>query len=586
MESQTGRAREQEFAVEKPANALPDELDREKRGAAGYCWWQTGTIYQIYPRSFQDSNGDGIGDLQGIVERLDYLVWLGIDAIWISPFYASPMKDFGYDVSDHTAIDPMFGTLADFDRLVEETHRRGMKLIMDFVPNHTSDQHPWFIESRSSRNSELRDWYIWRDPAPDDGPPNNWLSNFGGSGWTLDEATGQYYYHAFLKEQPDLNWRNAEMRAAQYDVLRFWFDRGVDGFRIDVVWHLIKDDEFRDNPINPDYRPGAGAYSRLVPLYVADRPEIHDVLLELRNVADEYADRVLIGEIYLPVERLVAYYGRDLRGLHLPFNFQLIEGAWNARGIEQIIRQYESLLPGGAWPNWVLGNHDKPRIATRVSAEQARVAAVLLLTLRGTPTLYFGDELGMQDVIVPFDQRRDPCGLNPEAGENGRDPCRTPMQWDSSPNSGFSSSRPWLPLGRKFAEINVAYQARCEGSMLGLYRRLLKLRKEESALTVGSVEMMDVEGDVLAYSRRLGESCFLVALNLGNEEQLLDWHKLSLRGRIVLSSDTDRAEGAFSGRIALRANEAIIVKLHRTETEMPIATESALGRAPSLDVGE
>ncbi len=329
-------------------------------------WWARGIIYQIYPRSFQDQDGDGIGDLPGIAGRLDYLRWLGVDAIWLSPIYPSPMADFGYDVADFTGIHPMFGTLADFDRLVAVAHGRGLKVILDFVPNHSSDRHPWFQEARASRVNPKRDWYVWRDPAPGGGPPNNWLSHFGGSGWEWDEATGQYYYHAFLKEQPDLNWRNPAVVAAMHDAMRFWLERGVDGFRVDVIWHLIKDDQFRDNPPNPGFAEGMWPYTRLLPVFTADRPEIHDVIAGLRRVVDDYDERVLIGEIYLPVERLVTYYGRDLRGAHLPFNFQLILTAWNARSIDRLIRAYEAALPAGGWPNWVLGNHDNHRIASRV----------------------------------------------------------------------------------------------------------------------------------------------------------------------------------------------------------------------------
>jgi alpha-glucosidase len=283
-------------------------------------WWQTAVIYQVYPRSFQDTDGDGVGDLKGVVERLPYLVELGVDALWLSPIFVSPMADFGYDIADYTAIDPLFGTMADFDALVAVAHARGLKVLLDFVPNHTSIAHPWFRESRASRTSAKRDWYIWRDPAPGGGPPNNWLSEFGGPAWAFDEATGQYYYHAFLAAQPDLNWRNPAVRAAMHEVMRFWLRRGVDGFRVDVIWHLIKDDAFRDNPINPGFRDGEPPYRRFVPVYSADRPEVHEVVRGLRGVIDEFAGRVLIGEIYLPIERLVAYYGRDRSGPHLPLN--------------------------------------------------------------------------------------------------------------------------------------------------------------------------------------------------------------------------------------------------------------------------
>ena len=367
-------------------------------------WWKSAVLYQIYPRSFQDSNGDGVGDLRGIIERLPYLAELGVDALWLSPIFASPMADFGYDISDYTAIDPLFGSMADFDALLHEAHARGLKVLLDFVPNHTSDQHPWFCESRASRTSAKRDWYIWRGGAPGGGPPNNWLSEFGGSAWAFDAQSGQYYYHAFLPAQPDLNWRNPAVRAAMHDVMRFWLGRGVDGFRVDVIWHLIKDDQFRDNPPNPNFRAGDPPHRRQLPLYSADRPEVHELIRELRGVIDEFSERLLIGEIYLPLDRLVTYYGRDLAGVHLPFNFSLLETPWNARAVAQLIDRYEALLPDGAWPNWVLGNHDRPRVVSRIGQAQARVAAMLLLTLRGTPTLYYGDEIGLPQVAIPADR--------------------------------------------------------------------------------------------------------------------------------------------------------------------------------------
>ncbi len=380
--------------------------------SAQHEWWQRGIIYQIYPRSFQDSNDDGVGDLPGIASRLDYLERLGVDAIWLSPIYPSPMADFGYDISNYIDVDPLFGTLAEFDRLVEDVHRRGMRIVLDFVPNHTSDKHPWFKESRSSRDNPKRDWYIWRDPAPGGGPPNNWLSNFGGQAWELDEATGQYYYHAFLKEQPDLNWRNHDVQQAMLDVLRFWLDRGVDGFRVDVIWHIVKDDEFRDNLPNPDYGPQLAPHRQLLATYNTDRPEVHDIIGQMRAVLDEYDERMMVGEIYLPLERLVTYYGAQGSGVHLPFNFHLIELPWHARAIDDAVRRYEAILPSYGWPNWVLGNHDNPRIASRIGRAQARVAMMLLLTLRGTPTIYYGDEIGMQNVPIPPDRVQDPFEKN------------------------------------------------------------------------------------------------------------------------------------------------------------------------------
>ena len=525
-----------------------------------YLWWQRGTVYQIYPRSFQDSDGDGVGDIPGIVSRLDYVRWLGVDAIWISPIFPSPMMDFGYDVADYTGIHPMFGTLEDFDRLLEEAHARELKVILDFVPNHSSDQHEWFRESRSSRDNPKRDWYLWRDPAPDGGPPNNWLSCFGGSGWELDPLTGQYYYHAFLPSQPDLNWRNPAVVNAMSDVLRFWLHRGVDGFRVDVLWHLIKDEHFRDNPRNEHWRPGMDPFQELVPLHTTDRPEVHEVVSSMRSLFDEFDDRVIIGELYLPVERLVQYYGVDLKGAHLPFNFQLINAKWDARHIASLIAEYEGALPEGAWPNWVLGNHDQHRIATRVGLAQARVAAMLLLTLRGTPTLYYGDELGMHDVPIPPERIQDPFEKNVPGRGLGRDPERTPMQWSADEKAGFTEGEPWLPIAADFDRVNVAAERDDPNSMLTLYSRLIGLRRGEPALQIGRFEAIECDGDVLAYVRRArsGESEFLVALNLGHSHVDLPIHG---RGTIALSTHLDRAGEAVEGTVHLRADEGLVVRI-------------------------
>jgi alpha-glucosidase len=524
-------------------------------------WWKHGVVYQVYPRSFMDGNGDGVGDLPGILSRLDYLAWLGVDAIWLSPFYPSPMKDFGYDITDYTDVDPLFGTLADFDRLVAAAHAQGIKVIVDFVPNHTSDQHPWFRESRASRDSPKRDWYLWRDANAAGGAPNNWLSCFGGGAWQLDAATGQYYYHAFLPEQPDLNWRNPEVVEAMLGVLRFWLDRGVDGFRVDVLWHLVKDADFADNPPNPGWREGMDPYQALVPVHTTDRPEVHEIVAQMRRVLDGYADRVLIGEIYLPVERLVQYYGTDLRGAHLPFNFQLIGAPWNAGHLAGLVAEYERLLPEGAWPNWVLGNHDKPRIASRVGCEQARVAAMLLLTLRGTPTLYYGDEIGMQNVPVPPERVLDPFERNVPGKGLGRDPQRTPMQWSASPFAGFSTVAPWLPVAADHAARNVEAQRRNSASLLTLHRRLIALRRAQPALHLGRFQPVEGRSDVLAYVRsaRANERSFLVVLNLGSRPQRLRLPSAAQAGTVALSTHLDREGEPAGDNINLRADEGVII---------------------------
>jgi alpha-glucosidase len=524
-------------------------------------WWQTGVIYQIYPRSFLDANDDGIGDLRGIAARLDYLVDLGVGAVWICPIFASPMADFGYDISDYNSIDPRLGTMADFDALIKAAHDRDLKVILDFVPNHTSDEHPWFHQSRASRHSPRRDWYIWRDPAQPGVAPNNWLSEFGGSAWEFDELTGQYYYHAFLARQPDLNWRNPSVRSAMHEVMRFWLRKGVDGFRVDVIWHLAKDDQYRDNPINPQFRLGDPPNRRLLPLYTTDRPEVHDFIAAMRRVIDEFDDRVLIGEIYLPIERLISYYGRDLSGVHLPFNFSLIGARWEAQSITKLIDQYEAALPPGGWPNWVLGNHDRPRIASRVGPDQARVAAMLLLTLRGTPTIYYGDEIGMQQVPIPPGQICDPLEKNVPGQGLGRDGARTPLQWDAGKFAGFSTVTPWLPVAANYARQNIAKQSRDPGSIYRLYRRLVALRREQPALRQGTYRPIAASGDLLLYTREFEHDRIFVALNLGPEPTAVALPSRSVVGKLLASTFGDRDHELVRETIDIRGNEGVLVAL-------------------------
>ena len=498
------------------------------------AWWKRGVIYQIYPRSFQDSGGDGIGDIAGIERRLDHVATLGVDAIWLSPIFPSPMADFGYDVADYYGIEPMFGDLAAFDRLLEAVHARGLRLLLDFVPNHSSDRHPWFVESRSSRDNPKRDWYIWHDPAPDGGPPNNWISDFGGSSWEWDEGTGQYYLHAFLASQPDLNWRNPAVRAAMIDVLRFWFDRGVDGFRIDVLWHIVKAEGFPDNPVNPAWMPGQTERDRLIQLHSTDQPEAHAMSAEFRALADDYGaktgrERVLIGEIFLPNARHARWYGTPERPqVHLPFNFQLIENGWDAAGLRRLIADYEASLPVYGWPNWVIGSHDAPRIAARIGEAQARVAAMLLLTLRGTPTLYQGDEIGIGEVVIPPDRIRDPQELRQPGIGIGRDRSRTPMPWDASRFAGFSTVEPWLPLNPDWPTRNVAAQDGEAGSMLTLYRRLLAIRRTHAALSVGDLTLVDAPAGVLVYERAHQGKRLRILLNLTAQGIALDWQGVPL----------------------------------------------------------
>jgi alpha-glucosidase len=530
-------------------------------------WWQTGIVYQIYPRSFMDSNGDGVGDLEGIRARLDYLVWLGVDAVWISPIYPSPMADFGYDVADFCDVDPRFGTLAAFDALVRDAHDRGLKVILDYVPNHSSDRHPWFVDAKSSRDSRHREFYVWHDGKPGGGLPNNWLSEFGGPAWTWHRETGQYYLHSFLASQPDLNWRNPELRAEMLKVLAFWLDRGVDGFRVDAIHHLIKDDQYRDNPANPSYQPGQAPHRSLLRVYSTDRPEVHQAIAQMRAVVDRYPDRLLIGEAYLPFPRLMSYYGTHLGGMHLPFNFHLIRAAWDAPVLAALARAYEAALPEGAWPNWVLGNHDRPRVASRVGPAQARVAAMLLLTLRGTPTMYYGDELGMTDVPMAPADVQDPWEKNVPGLGLGRDPERTPMQWSSAAHAGFSTARPWLPVADDFRSVNVDSERNDPRSMLSLCRALIALRRQRPALTLGGYAPLDLaaaaEGwSVLGYRRDRGEDRIAVLLNLGAEAQRVSLPDALVGARVLLSTRLERSaqERVVAGaRFELAGDEGVIL---------------------------
>ena len=526
-------------------------------------WWQRGVVYQVYPRSFRDSNSDGVGDLRGVTASLDYLRWLGVDAVWLSPIFRSPMADFGYDVADYEDVDPLFGNLADLDELIAELHRRDLRLLLDLVPNHTSSEHPWFTDSRSSRAAEHRDWYIWRDTREDGSPPNAWIAAFGGSAWEWDEQTGQFYFHSFLKEQPDLNWANPAVRSAMHDVMRFWFRHGVDGFRIDVVNLLAKRFELETLPA--DVKIDMSAISDLGWSASVFRHQpwaastsIYPIIRGLRAVADEFDERALVGEIWLPIRRLMRFYGRDLDGLHMPFNFQLITTPWRAPAVHRVVATYEGALPAGAWPNWVLGNHDKSRVASRVGAAQARVAAMLLLTLRGTPTLYYGDELGVADIAVPVEAQRDPQGLR---GGESRDPERTPMRWDGSPLAGFSAAQPWLPVGPDVASVNVAAECDDPDSMLSLHRRLLELRRSEPALNIGEWHDLGNTTATIAFLRSDGARRFLIAANLTDTPAPIPEAAAGFSGRVLLST-VRRADGErYAPADALAANEAILVEL-------------------------
>ena len=520
-------------------------------------WWQTGVVYQIYPRSFQDSNGDGIGDLEGIIQRLDYLQWLGIDAIWISPIYPSPMADFGYDVANYTDIHPLFGDLATFDRLLEAAHQRDIRVILDFVPNHSSDEHPWFVESRSSRENPKRDWYIWRDPQPDGSPPNNWVSAFGGKAWAWDAHTAQYYLHLFVDKQPDLNWRNPEVVAAMHDVLRFWLDRGVDGFRMDVVTYIIKDEALRSNPLVEQPASQQEWYQQ-EHRYDINQPEVHAHLQAFRRIVDSYSERVIIGEVWEPdLSKWVGYYGANLDELHLPFNFSLLDKPWQAAVFQKEVDALEAALPAGAQPNFVLGSHDVSRLSTRYGAQAVRVAAMLLLTLRGTPTIYLGEELGMVDGFIPPDRIVDPQALGTGGTAYNRDACRTPFQWSGAAYAGFSTVEPWLPVAEGYQTCNVADQKDDPRSVLNLYRALLKLRAAHPALHRGSYAALPyASANCYLYERRAEGERFRVALNFGDASVEVE----AAGYRIVLSTHLDRDEEPVAGRVTLRPHEGLVLR--------------------------
>jgi alpha-glucosidase len=515
-------------------------------------WWQRGAIYQIYPRSFADGDGDGVGDLRGITSHLDHLADLGVAAVWLSPFYPSPMVDFGYDVADYCDVDPVFGTLADFDALVEECHARDIRVVIDWVPNHTSDRHPWFEASRSSRTDPKRDWYVWRDRAPDGGPPNDWESAFRACGpaWTLDHRTGQYYLHSFTPQQPDLNWDNPEVEAAMHDVLRFWLDRGVDGFRIDVVHAIAKDPLLRNN---------AGAARR----HNEDWDTIHDRLRGIRRVVDAYPERMLVGEVYLlDLHRVVSYINTGDQ-LHLAHNFVFAKLPWSAEAFRTSIDDFEALATAAAWPAWFLANHDHPRVASRFDEggqgqARARAIALLLYALRGTPFVYQGEELGLPDAEIPPERVVD---------VDGRDPERAPIPWKppsvAGPGAGFTTGEPWLPLVADAERLCVERQAADPASTLSLVRRLAAERRRAPALQTGGQRFVDAATDVLAWLREGDGDRLLAAVNFATTASpLAPREELPSPATLVLSTDPARPVGEVQpADLELAPSEAVLLHL-------------------------
>lgn len=526
-------------------------------------WWKGGIIYQIYPRSFMDSNGDGIGDLKGVTGKLPYVASLGVDAIWLSPFFTSPMKDFGYDVSDYRGVDPIFGTLDDFQALVAEAHRLNLKVVIDQVLSHTSDIHPWFEESRASRTNPKADWFVWADPKPDGTPPNNWLSIFGGSAWAWDSRRGQYYLHNFLVSQPDLNFHNPEVRQAQLDNMRYWLDMGVDGFRLDTVNFYYHSKGLEDNPAVPEGEAktfvavGVNPYTYQRHVHDLSQPENIGFLNELRALMDEYPDTTLVGEIGddKPLERMAEYTAGDDR-LHMAYSFDLLSDRHGPEYVREVVRKYQTGL-GDGWPCWALSNHDVVRVVSRWGEGEGegkedpraypRILVALLLSLRGSVSMYQGEELGLHEAEVPFEALQDPYGISFWPEFKGRDGCRTPMVWQPEAKGGFTSGEPWLPVDRSHLEFAISSQEDDPSSTLNAVRKLIHWRQQQPALIRGDLEILDNTGDALCWIRKADDQSLLVALNLTGREirvpspcalgRVLDGHGFSGRlegGELVL----------------------------------------------------
>lgn len=537
----------------------------------GREWWKDGVMYQIYPRSFADSNGDGIGDLRGIIAHLDHLndgtdKSLGVDGIWLSPVYPSPMHDFGYDVSDFCAISPEFGRMDDFRALLEEAHARGIRIIMDLVLNHTSHEHPWFQEARSSRTSDKRDWYLWRDGVPGE-PPNNWMAAFGGRAWEWDPGSQQYYLHSFLPEQPDVNWRHPPLREAMWDVMRFWLDLGVDGFRLDVVNWFLKDAEYRSNPTT---LVGRRPYDRQQHVYDRDQGETIELTKEIRLLVDRYPARMTVGEVYKEPPggaQFAASYCANGYGLHLAFNFAFLFCPWRARAFADAVDEWECALGPRCWPTYTLSNHDQPRAYSRYAVggdtdARARVAAAMLLTLRGTPFLYYGEEIGMRNGRLGKADLRDPLGKRYWPAPVGRDAERTPMQWDASAHAGFSTGTPWLPVNGDYTAVNATMQRDRPDSLLHWYRTLIHLRKREPALHRGTYRRLaDTSDAVLSFMREWEHEQIIVLLNFDRHPQ----HAILPPGtQWAVCAGTARAPGDVlqGGSLTLQGYDVLIAKAH------------------------
>ncbi|MFX1255765.1 MAG: alpha-amylase family glycosyl hydrolase [Promethearchaeota archaeon] len=532
-------------------------------------WWKTAVFYQIYPRSYADSTGNGIGDLRGIINRFSHIEKLGIDAIWFSPFFNSPQKDFGYDISDYKSINPEYGSMADFDELLQLAHKKGIKIVLDMVLNHTSDQHTWFLESRKSKDNTYRDWYIWRD-GKGRKPPNNWNSAFGGSAWAYDEQTGQWYYHRFVKEQPDLNYRNPKVKEAMFDQMRFWLDKGVDGFRLDVINMIFEYEDLRNNPRSLRLLPSNKhtAYLFQNHLYDQDLPETHTFCRELRKLVDSYSgDRVLIGEVFSTFNAIRSFYGNNDE-LHLVFNFDFMKRPFKAQSFQEAIEISEKEFFNPLWPCYVFSNHDDIRLISRMRNDirKARLLALMLLTLRGAPFIYYGEEIGMKQAKIPRNKVLDPLGKRfwYSPIPIGRDGCRTPMQWDDSINAGFSSQEveTWLPIPQDYKIINVKNQESDPNSMLNFYKTLLKIHKEQKSLQLGELEIIPLHKNCVSYIRSYQSEKSLIVLNFSKKSLLISYREASreIQGKIIFSTYNQASTNDKNTKIKLYRYEGLIIQ--------------------------
>lgn len=526
-----------------------------------FCWWKHGIIYHIYPQSYKDSNQDGTGDIQGIIQQVDYLAGLGIDAIWISPIYESPFIDGGYDIKDYLSINPVYGNLDDFKTLLDKAHKKGIKIIMDMVLNHTSRQHLWFLQSQLSVDNPYREWYIWK-PGRKGKRPNNWITNFGQSAWTLDPHTNEYYYHSFFSDQPDLNWRNPDVKKAMSNILSYWLELGVDGFRFDVINMLFKHPEFRNtNPFRLFFS------NKHVPN--RNQPEVFDVIKELRQLLDSYKDKVSIGEIYTPPPGNSAlvnrFLGNGTNMLHLAFDFSLIFTRFNAQAFLKTINNYYQSLPADAWPCFVISNHDlgrniKPDYFSFLFREKkAKVLASLLLTLRGTPFIYYGDEIGMENADIPRKEMKDRYGKLFYPFYKGRDKARTPMQWNDSKYAGFSSIKPWISVHSNYTQVNVEKELSDKNSLLNLYRTIIRIRKQQPALLYGDISFLNPNTPgILAYQRVYKEDTVFIFLNFTARDKSINL-PLQPETSPVLFSNTDTNKIA-NGKVTLNRFGILIIR--------------------------